>query len=315
MQLVMTTPTGPVLRWAAAQVSADAKVVAVKGLRGGGHPWLLGIQHGAEMTRAVLRIGDPDHPEWLATEAAALALACDRKLAAPRLLGVDLAGAAGMPLLLMTALGGSSKVPEVASTRRLRALGVAAAALHQVALTPRPELPLRLRPVADVDFAAGRHPGGSSPLLEAAEARLGELPTPSGATVFVHGDLWQGNTMWTGETLVGMVDWDQAGAGHPGVDLGWLRLDAAILFGPSAAAGILDGWRRAAGYEPDAVAYWDVVAALNSPVDLVGWLPPFHGQGRSDLDAATLTGRRDAFLRAALDRLDRGRAPRQSTRG
>ena len=317
MRLVMTTPTGPVLRWAAGQVSADAKVVAVKGLPGGSHPWLLGIQHGAEMTRAVLRIGDPDHPEWLATEAAALALACDRKLATPRLLGVDLAGAAGMPLLLMTVLAGSSKVPEVASTRRLRALGVAAAALHQVALTPRPALPLRLRPVPDADFAAERRPTGcgSSALLEAAEARLQELPVPAGPTVFVHGDLWQGNTMWTGETLVGIVDWDQAGAGHPGVDLGWLRLDAAILFGPSAAAEILDGWRRATGYEPDAVAYWDVVAALNSPLDLVGWLPPFHRQGRSDLDAATLTGRRDAFLRVALDRLDRGRAPRQSTRG
>jgi hypothetical protein len=35
------------------------------------------------------------------------------------------------------------------------------------------------------------------------------------------------------------------------------------------------------------------------------WLPVAHQHGRIDLDAATLNERRDAFLRAALDRLDR----------
>ena len=306
----MTTLTAPVLRWVAAQVSADAKVVAAKGLPGGGHPWLLGIRHGDEMTRAVLRIGDPGHPERLATEAAALALAGDRELATPRLLGIDLAGATGMPLLLMSALAGSSKIPEVASITRLRTLGLAAAELHKVALTPRVGLPVRLRPVADVDFAVERRPTGSLALLEAAAGRLQQLSPPAGPTVFVHGDFWQGNTVWTGDRLVGIVDWEEAGTGHPGVDLGWLRLDATLLFGPAAAAEIVDGWRRATGYEPDALAYWDMVAALNSPVDLAAWLPPFRRQGRSDLDAATLTGRRDAFLCAALDRLGRPRTNR-----
>jgi aminoglycoside phosphotransferase (APT) family kinase protein len=109
-----TTLPEPVLRWAADQVAADARVVAVKGLRAGGSPWWLGIHHGGQTTQVVLRIGDPDHPERLATEAAALALADDHKLPAPRLLGVDLHGAAGMPLLLMTALPGSSRIPPVA---------------------------------------------------------------------------------------------------------------------------------------------------------------------------------------------------------
>jgi aminoglycoside phosphotransferase (APT) family kinase protein len=307
MALSTTTLPEPVLRWAADQVAVDARVVAVKGLRAGGQPWWLGIHHGGETTQVVLRIGDPDHPERLATEAAALALADDHTLPAPRLLGVDLDGAAGMPLLLMTALPGSSRIPKVASTGRLHALGAAAAALHQVALTPQPGLPLRVRPIADWDFAAGRHPGGSSALLEAAEARLRELPTPSGATVFVHGDLCHPNTMWTGETVVGLVDWDCAGAGYPGVDLGSLRCDAAILFGVAASDVVLEGWRGASGRALDAVAYWDVVVASRStPADMAEWVPVFHGQGRTDLDAPTLTGRRDAFLRQALEKLDRG---------
>jgi aminoglycoside phosphotransferase (APT) family kinase protein len=302
----MATVTRPLLRWAAQQVGAGASVVAVKGLKGGGHPWRLSIRHGGHTTQAVLRVGDPARPEWLAAEAAALAVAGDHGLPAPRLLGVDLAGAAGVPALLTSLLPGSSRIPEQASRARLRALGGLAAALAAVALQPGPELPLRLRPLAGADFAADRRARGGSALLAAAEARLGALPAPAGPSVLVHGDLWHGNALWAGDALVGLVDWDQAGAGHPGVDLGWQRYDAALLFGPAAAAEVLAGWREAAGRDPEAVAYWDVVAALATPADLADWLPVFGRQGRSDLDAATLWGRHEAFLRAALDQLGRG---------
>src|SRR6266542_3382676 len=224
----------PVLRWAADQVGTSARIVAVKGMRAGAGPWRLGIDHGGETVEAVLRIGDPDigSRRRLATEAAALALAEEHRLAAPRLLAVDLDGdTTGRPALLMTVLAGSSTIPTIASVVRLRASGAAAAALHAVATTPRPDLPLRVRPLGDVDFAAQRRVSGSSPLLDAAEQRLHVLPMPQRMSVFVHGDLWQGNTLWAGEACVGMVDWDAAGVGHPGIDLGSLRCDAAIMFG------------------------------------------------------------------------------------
>jgi aminoglycoside phosphotransferase (APT) family kinase protein len=296
----------PVLGWAAGQVGAGARVMAVKGLGAGAGPWRLRIDHGGTALEAVLRVGDPHSRQRLATEAAALAFADDHRLAAPRLLAVDRDGAAaGRPALLMTSLAGISRIPTVASTARLRALGAAAATLHAVATAPRPDLPLRVRPLADVDFAAERRATGSSPLLETAEQRVEQVPMPRGVTGLVHGDLWQGNTLWTGETFVGMVDWDAAGVGHPGIDLGTLRLDAAVMFGQPAAAEVLEGWRRATSRSADAMAYWDLVAALTTPPDMRHWLPVAHQHGRIDLDAATLNERRDAFLRAALDRLDR----------
>jgi aminoglycoside phosphotransferase (APT) family kinase protein len=295
---------GPVLRWAATQVGADARLVAVEGLRAGAGPWRLRIDHGGKPLQVVLRVGDTSSQQQLATEAAALAFAEAHRLAAPRLVAVDLDGvAAGRPALLMTVLPGSSTIPTVASTARLRALGAAAATLHAVATVPGPDLPLRVRPLADVDFAAQRQAGGSSPLLEAAAERVNQVPMPQGVTVLVHGDLWQGNTVWAGERCVGMVDWDAAGAGHPGIDLGTLRLDAAIMFALPAAAAILDGWRQATGQAADAMAYWDLVAVLTTPTDMAQWLPVAHDHGRTDLDAATLNDRRDAFLRAALDQL------------
>ena len=40
---------------------------------------------------------------------------------------------------------------------------------------------------------------------------------------FVHGDLWHGNTIWDGDVLSGILDWDCGGVGAAGVDLGSLR--------------------------------------------------------------------------------------------
>jgi aminoglycoside phosphotransferase (APT) family kinase protein len=280
--------------------------VAVEGLRSGAGPWRLRIDRGGEQSQAVLRVGEPHRREQLATETAALAFAEEHQLAAPRLLGVDLdEKVAGRPVLLTTVLAGSSRIPATAPPGRLRALGAAAARVHAVAAAPRAGLPLRRRPLEDVDFAAARRASGSTRLLDAAEERVDQLPVPQGVSVFVHGDLWQGNTLWRGKALVGMVDWDAAGVGHPGIDLGTLRLDAAILFGLPAAEEVLDGWQRQAGQPADAMAYWDLVAALTTPTDMGQWLAVAHEHGRVDLDAAALTGRRDAFLLAALDQLDR----------
>jgi aminoglycoside phosphotransferase (APT) family kinase protein len=291
----------PMLRWAASQVGAGARPVAVKGLRAGAGPWRLRIDHGGTVVEAVLRVGDPSRRQLLATEAAALGFAEVHQLAAPRLMAVDLDGvAAGRPALLRTVLAGTSTIPAVASVTRLRALGAAAATLHSLPTGPRPDLPLRTRPLADVDFVAMRRTTGSSPLLEAAAERANQVPIPQAETVLVHGDLWQGNTLWSGGRCVGIIDWDAAGVGHPGIDLGTLRLDAAIMFGLPAAGEILEGWQQATGQAAAATAYWDLVAALTTPTDMATSLPVVHDHGRVDLDAATLNHRRDAFLHAAL---------------
>jgi len=121
--------------------------------------------------------------------------------------------------------------------------------------------------------------------MEAIGSRL-EPPHP---TVLVHGDLWQGNTMWLDGSLVAIIDWDCAGVGHPGVDLGSLRCDVALFQGPEHADLV--------------VAYWDVVACLSTPPDVGEWLPNAVDQGRGDLDGPTLNARRDEFLKAALNRL------------
>ncbi|SDM64834.1 aminoglycoside phosphotransferase family protein [Allokutzneria albata] len=279
--------TAEALGWAESAVGQ--RVVGSRGLRQGGAPWLLRFGDGAE---AVLRGGD-----GFDTEVAALRLAEENGIPAPRLIAV------GDGLMLLSVVAGSSRIPVEPTTERLTALGAAAAGVHAVELSPRKDLPLRHRPIELADFDRWRERDGASALLLDAVDAMAELPEPESARVLVHGDLWQGNTMWVGGELTSIVDWDCAGAGHHGVDLGSLRCDVELMFGVGAAEIVSAGWRERAGRPPADVAYWDVVAALATPPDLIDWEPAIQDQGRVDLDGATLTARRDAFLWAALDRI------------
>ncbi len=182
-------PGDHVLAWAAQAVAPGARVTQAAGLREGGNPWLLRLERAGKGYRAVVKTGDPARARdrmQLRTQVAALALARDR----------------GLP------------VPRTMPAGRACQLGAAAAAIHAVALTPRPDLPRRTRPLADMDFAAWRRSAGTTPLLARAERQVSELPVPGGAAVLVHGDLWQGNTMWSAGVITGVIDWDAAGAGH-----------------------------------------------------------------------------------------------------
>jgi aminoglycoside phosphotransferase (APT) family kinase protein len=298
----MASPDAGLLGWAVRIAAPGSEVIEVRGLRDGGAPWRLRLRRGGADRAVVLRIGEDPAP--LATEAAALEVAAGHGIPAPRLLAADLDR--DPPVVLVEAVEGASTIPAERPPARLRALGRAAAALAAVPLVPAPALPRRDRPIATVDFAALRRLPPPRPLLLEAEARLGALPPSRVPEGFVHGDLWQGNALWAGETLAALVDWDCAGAGPAGVDLGSLRCDAAVCFGAAAAADVLAGWEEATGRRAAEVARWDVVAALSTPPDM-GWFPgAIAGQGRPDLGRELLRARRDTFLGDALDRLGGG---------
>ena len=291
----MNEPDRIVLRWVA-QTLAIRELVVIRGLRGGGSPWLLRADH----HDVILRIGRPSDVAGFATEAAALQRAGQAGLPVPGLLAHDDGTAVGVPLVLTERLAGTSQIPLKPVRLRLHALGAVTARLHRLSLEPSATLPPRDRPIALEDFAALRWQHGSQLLDDAALAISRYQPTGT-RTVFVHGDLWHGNTLWQPECLMGIIDWDCAGVGAPGVDLGSLRCDAALCYGMDAATEVLRGWEQEAGHPAKDMAYWDAVAALATPPDM-GWFPDaFSEQGRPDLDRATLTApRRDQFLRRAM---------------
>ncbi|GAA0898087.1 hypothetical protein GCM10009558_087040 [Virgisporangium aurantiacum] len=286
------------LQWAVDTAAPGAEVVEVRGMRDGGSPWRVTYRANGATGSVVVRAGSPGDQELFDIEAAAL------RLATPFPPPVDSApvdstpvGSAPVdgPAMLIERLPGSSRIPDTAPVSRLRALGAVVADLQAVR-PPDHALPRRTRPIAGVDFAALRREQPSArPLLADAEKRIAALPVPGPFTGLVHGDLWQGNALWDGDRLTGLIDWDCAGVGPPGVDLGSLRCDAAICFGVEAAGEVLQGYGDA-----DDVPYWDAVAALSTPPDMGWFVGALHGQGRTDLTRAVLVDRRDAFLEAAL---------------
>jgi len=283
-------PSEQAVTWA--ETAIGQPVVATRGLREGGAPWLLSFGDGSA---AVLRNGGA-----FETDVAALRLAAAHGIPVPQLL------AANDDTMLLSVVRGTSAIPVEATPERLAAYGAAGALLHAVHLAPTEALPLRHRPIELEDFARMRAGNGASPLLRAAENALTGLPEPTGDTVLVHGDLWQGNTTWDGDELTAILDWDCAGVGQPGVDLGGMRLDAVLMFGIETGDIVLDGWVKQAGAPAADLAYWDVVAALNTPPDFRNrWLATIQDQGRPDVTGELLNARRDEFLENALDRLRR----------
>lgn len=291
LALTMTwggAPTERMLDWAATAIAAGARVVEVHALHYDQGPWRLSIEHRGRTTDAVLRTPTPRiGAAMVATAAAALEVAERHGLPAPRLIDADLHGdVAGVPATLETLVPGSTAWPPPPSAERLRAAGAALAGVHAVAMAPREHLPFRPRPIAVDDFAAERRCGGmpTTPLLAEADELIATAGLPPGEPIYLHGDVWPGNLIWTGNKIRAFIDWKTAGVGAPGVDLCELRKQVAIAFGPEAPAHVLDGWERAASTKARDVAYWDAVAALNTPTELNG----------------TATARRDAFLRTAL---------------
>ena len=343
----MKQPPEAILDWAASIVTPTGSVAGVEQLRTHSGPWMLRVVDGDATTDVVLKCGRAD--EWRGSyvcEAAALRLAAQQDVPAPKLLGSQLDASGDEPVaLLLERMPGTTEIPTDGSAERHRALGRAAGMLHRIALEPSDELPRRLRHTEWTNFSLWRRWGSryraaasesarddvlrgfvaespnwsmdaardelsgqngeSTPLLDAADERLRAHPTPDAPTVFVHGDLWQGNTMWDGDRFVGLIDWETAGAGHPGVDLGCMRWDATMLFGGSVEDEILAGWEDATGRAAHDVAYWDLVSVLNYPTQMGRLVSSMVEQGRSDLDAQTLTSRRDAYVESKLDALNR----------
>jgi aminoglycoside phosphotransferase (APT) family kinase protein len=292
-------PDADVLAWASAVLAAG--VTVVRGLSHGGSPWLLR----AGDREVVLRIAPAGQAAQIATEVAAMtcaAQAAGAALPVAELLGYDLAERTGYGLVLTARVPGTSVIPPGPDPERLRALGAAAARISSIEVAPALALPVRSRPIEGEDFAGMRRQHGASDLLRAAEAAVAATRPGDDRSGLVHGDLWYGNTLWDDSRLTAVLDWDCAGVGPTGIDLGSLRCDAAWCHGPEAAEHVLLGWEAEAGRAASDVGYWDAVAALASPPDM-GWFPmEMADHGRPDLTREVMLKRRAAFLGAALSR-------------
>jgi aminoglycoside phosphotransferase (APT) family kinase protein len=288
-----------VLAWTSA-VLGDA-ITVERGLREGGSPWLIRTSRAS----AVLRVAPCDASERLATEVTALRFAAKAGLPVPEVLGHDDGTATGFALVLTVLLPGTSDIPASPDAGRLRTMGAIAARISTAAPGPDAGLPGRSGPIEDVPWARLRKERGAPAIVMRAEKVVGGTTPEDTRTALTHGDIWAGNTLWDDRgKLTAVLDWDAAGTGSPGIDLGSVRIDAALCYGLETAAEVLSGWQDEAGRPAPDVPYWDLVAALATPPDMAWVAPTIADQGRPDITGDLLNERREAFLQAALDVLD-----------
>jgi aminoglycoside phosphotransferase (APT) family kinase protein len=91
-------------------------------------------------------------------------------------------------------------------------------------------------------------------------------------SVLLHGDFWPGNTLWRDDTLVAVIDWEDAGLGDPLADLANGRAELAMLFGLEAMRHFT---RRYLDLMPSVdhtnLRWWDLCAALRPAGQMSGW--------------------------------------------
>jgi aminoglycoside phosphotransferase (APT) family kinase protein len=288
-----------IVEWALAAVGGE-RLVSATGLSEGGPPWLMHYAASGGKGCVVLRVGAPETAGTQKLELRAIELARAGGVPAPRVIAARTDDEAA--LLLIEYIDGSSHQPVEPGPARLEALGSIAARISAVDPGNAP-LPTVTHPTPDIDFGQLRARAQPQPRLAAAAERVAAI-MPDDPIGFVHGDLWSGNTLWRGAELAAVIDWDCAGRGAAGVDLGSLRCDAAMCYGLKASDHVLAGWQRQAGRPADSLAYWDAVAALSTPPDIDWFAAAIAGMTRRpDLTRKLLRQRRDAFLADALERL------------
>jgi aminoglycoside phosphotransferase (APT) family kinase protein len=282
-------------QWALESVAPGGSMLSARGLRDGEAQWLLSVRDkDGRTSEVVLRVGPAGDPTDIRVEAASLSYAAENDLPVPRILGMR--DDSDPALLLVERVRGGSDIPPGQSSPRLRALGGLAARLAR--LKPPSTFESLTRSITSADFAALHTAGAPQPLLDRAQMIV-NAHTPTYRESFVHGDLWQGNAMWAGDELVAVIDWDYAGRGPAGIDLGSLRLDAAMCFGRGGEIDVLDGWQQVGGKAIN-VAYWDLVAVLSTLPDLDWFVERTRARGRPDLTPETMFSRRNEFLKQAL---------------
>jgi aminoglycoside phosphotransferase (APT) family kinase protein len=123
----------------------------------------------------------------------------------------------------------------------------------------------------------------------------------------LHGDYWPGNILWRNNTLVAVIDWEDAQIGDPLIDFAISRLDILWIFGFDAFETFTRHYQTLMDIDYRNLPYWDLCAALRLArligADLAEWTAFFLPLGRHDITEHTFREYFQYFIRQALEKL------------
>jgi len=209
----------------------------------------------------------------------------------------------GLPCMVMTRLHGTPLARPVNEESWIDQLAGAMAAIHRVDVTTLPA-DYRRNPMP-ADLMDARLTRWTPTILqdlwrEVADALRKAAPLViSNGMVLTHHDFWFGNTLWSGERLTGIIDWDGAIIDDPGYDVGYARGDMQLVLAGDAPDRLLARYEGRRG-PVHAMPFWDLVAVLSAFRWLSDWVVGYREVGRSELTDDLARERLESFVRAAL---------------
>ena len=97
---------------------------------------------------------------------------------------------------------------------------------------------------------------------------------------FAHTDYWSGNILWCGDEIAAVVDWEEAGYGHPAADVAYARMEYFLEGLPQAAETFLRVYEAEAGWELEDLALFELAASARVMTDPPGWFTRPHMEER-----------------------------------
>ena len=88
---------------------------------------------------------------------------------------------------------------------------------------------------------------------------------------FAHTDYWAGNILWLGDEINAVVDWEEAGYGHPAADVAYARMFYFIEGVPEAAKTFLREYELAAGWKLTDLPLFELAASARPMREPEDW--------------------------------------------
>ncbi|MCY3780522.1 MAG: phosphotransferase [Chloroflexi bacterium] len=86
-----------------------------------------------------------------------------------------------------------------------------------------------------------------------------------------HTDYWAGNILWRGDEISAVLDWEEAGYGHPAADVAYARMGYFIEGLPEAADVFLRVYEAEAGWTLTDLALFELAASARPMMSPTDW--------------------------------------------
>jgi aminoglycoside phosphotransferase (APT) family kinase protein len=288
------SPPADVLAWAEAQLGRP--VVGATHLPGGldAPMFRLRLDGGADVVLRIAARGEWHDIEHLAQ---ILELLASSEVPAPTLLAHGAGvGSGERPVMLQSLLPGDPTLPLEPTEEWLRNLVATNLAIQRVAVAAWVPDRLTQQWAQLAEFDDDKMTEADQRLVQAVSR-----DAPGGRRVLGHDDYWIGNTLRTGDRVVGVVDWGGAGLVSPARDLTYCAVDMSLCYGVEYGDRLVSLFRGEVDVDDVDVDLWTARAVISARW-FSEWLQGWNGLGVPvQHDAAAL--RRAELLDRMLTRL------------